>query len=162
MEIPNKLVMEPGITPKPVNWLSKEFVPVEELFPLWHTARIMLTRFHKETLGWSANTVSSELNLGLVFPEVIDKLSGEKVPMIKSFPIEDQPKVEGICLSLMKDYVPNLDKYYNMKSTPEISVMVMHEIEAREKYILDCGGSKWKDELAYRLGLSMFHGFNED
>jgi len=128
-------------TEMPVHWIDAEFIPVDKLFPHWMTAKPILTDFVQRTKDWAVSSVngdSSNIAIGLEFPNVWDEISG---PVI------------GICHTLMADYIPDLRRYKGQKVTEATFASIKMEIRSRESYIVSLGGRPVKAELAFRLGL---------
>ena len=138
---------------KPIDWIDNKYVSCRVLFPYWMCASVLLNNFVEKTQDWVVNSHQSEINCGLKFPLVYDEISKKMVPMLNSFPIEDQPKVVEICLKLMSDYSPNVNHYLRQKLTEQVLHEIRSEIRSRECHILANGGWEIKKELAFRLGV---------
>lgn len=136
-----------------INWIDKSFTSVRELFPQWLTADIMLLEFIKKTTDWNIVRKYSDVSIGLGFPFVNDGFTGDLVPMIHTFPPEDRHQVVGICLQLMRDYTPNMEKYYLMNATDAATHQMLSDIRSWEQQIISYGGRSVLDELAFRLGV---------
>lgn len=137
---------------KPITWIDNKCRPTKELFPHWMTAEVMLKEFVEKTTDWVIKTEQTQLFVGLGFPMVRNELTGEMVPMIESFPPEDRQTVIEVCNDLMRDYLPDLERYRLEKVTDNLIEAIRADIRSWEQEIISHGGRPVLEELKFRFG----------
>lgn len=149
-------------TTETINPCKNNFVPVEKLFPHWKTAAVILKDFLQKIGGWSMVFDAHSLHIGLIFPFVLEELSGQMIPMVEMFPPEDKEKVKRICEETMQDYIPEEMPINKPWRGTETKHEILERIYYKEREIEGMGGRKIHAELAFRLGLQAFRFKNPD
>lgn len=147
--------------PKPPieNKCKHDFVPCEELFPEWMTARVMLEPWVNKIgdIDINIDSIFRCINIMFVLPMSRD-LSGELIYDHLTFPPEDQQHLKRIVESVVIDYRhPNLESLLGepmLDSTFLNRSISMHNDVVNT--IVSMGGRTPINELKFRLGIASF------
>jgi len=146
------------IEPVNVHWMKNKYRDCQDVFPDWYSARENLNEFCNGTQPWevlSNEDDPTQLNIGLRFPLKFDVTAYIPcmVPMIRTFPEIHQDQIQKICIELMADYLPDLNKFIMEIVTDEIRHYILSDINNKGQQIISEGGRIWKDEMLFRLGV---------
>jgi len=143
---------------KPIyNPCKTDFIPCEEIFPQWLTAKPILEDWHSKIdpiecfFNYNRNG-----NIGFILPVVLNIVSGKWVNQVEIFPEEDRPKVYEILFSVAGDYIPDkeiLESFLRQLITEHTKHQIGQTIKDKEQCIISAGGRTALNELSFRLGL---------
>lgn len=154
--------------------MSVKFKSVEDLFPIWYSARQELIDFCNQIKGWlvhinETGKVTYGLNLPIKkmrlsqFPQ-LQKLHKESddlfgpgedpilpIPVLKTFPLDVQDEIDKIITNTCKEYIPDLSKFMGRSVDVE---EITQAIKDYEHYLITKKDKRpIIEELKHRLGL---------
>lgn len=126
------------------------FVPCEELFPQWMTARIILGEFVGKIGGFYLSAEGNDLSLHF-----------EQGYPIEAFPEEDGQKATEIINRTVTNFLPDLSQFLGQQINNMTANNILGFIENNRKEKMYQGKASLKDDLRFSLGITPFPRFEE-
>lgn len=141
-------------------WLDRPFQTVQERFPQWLAAEILLETYIDDLGDFTIAMDGYNCAVGPVQPTVMD-VYGERVPAYMTFPPEDRPLFLEILAKCVQDFLPNLDPMLGQPICQANLYAIESMVKTYHRAIENMGGPGFKDWLRYNLGLySNWNGIN--